>query len=125
MGTKLLSAVGKSSLGLMLVCCLWVFAVTGSARAAGAFSNPICSVQRLNPGGVVTWQIDGKVSVSGLPANNPFSYTIWFEKKPNGANWIELFQASGTTTADSNGNANLDSGWQNITPPGKGDQYRI
>ena len=86
MGTQMLSGVGRRVLGSMLICCLWVFAIPASAKAATAFGDSVCSVQSVTGGGNTIWQIKGTTSVTGLnPGNNPVEVTIKFQKKANGA----------------------------------------
>jgi hypothetical protein len=67
MKTQLLSIAGKAVFSPVVFCCLWAFAVPADARAQ-QFSNPTCTVQSIDMGGIITWQIKGVTQVTGLPA---------------------------------------------------------
>lgn len=127
MRTQLLSGVGNRVLSSVFICCLWACVVPADARAQAKFSSATCASQSVTNGKMVQWQIKGTAQVTGLnPGGASTTVTFTFQRKANGAmNWTDLSPTVTQTTNGVNGTADFDTGWQNISAPGQGDQYRV
>jgi hypothetical protein len=126
MRTQLLIGTGNRSLGWLLVCCLFALAVPAAAKAAN-FDDAVCAVQSVNnPPLPPTWQIRGTGKVKNIPAGyTAVTVKVTFQMRVNAAGaWGNLFDVD-QTVGVTNGTANIDTGFQSMGAPAKGNQYRI
>jgi hypothetical protein len=110
---------------LLAVCSF--LAATNATASAQALGNPVLSFQQVTiPPNPSYWQIKGASSANNLPAGTTtVAFTFQFKKWDAAqAKWVTAITTQATTTAPG-GTATIDTGWLALTPPAKGEQWRL